>query len=89
MSDTGELINITKLLAVLRLAAAGMAVSWPDLAKQVGLSRTALWRLLKRAEAGMGVCVQVTDEGPRVTAWGVLDRRAVTTGGGASRRASA
>jgi predicted DNA-binding protein (UPF0251 family) len=78
--DQGELINITKLLAVLRLAAAGEAASWPDLARRVGLSRTALWRLLKRAEAGMGVCVQVGDEGPRVTSWGVLDRRSVVGG---------
>lgn len=82
MSDTGELINITKLLAILRVAAAGEAASWPALAARVGLSRTALWRLLKRAEAGMGVCVEATDEGPRVTAWGVLDRRSVLAGGG-------
>jgi DNA-binding IclR family transcriptional regulator len=80
MSDTGELINITKLLAILRAVAAGEAASWPDLARRVGLSRTALWRLLKRAEAGMGVCVQVGDEGPRVVAWGVLDRRSVVGG---------
>jgi DNA-binding IclR family transcriptional regulator len=80
MSDTGELINITKLLAILRAVAAGEAASWPDLARQVGLSRTALWRLLKRAEAGMGVCVQVGDEGPRVVAWGVLSKREVVRG---------
>ena len=80
MSDAGELINITKLLAILRAVAAGEASSWPDLARQVGLSRTALWRLLKRAEAGMGVCVQVGDEGPRVTSWGVLNKREVVRG---------
>lgn len=78
--DAGELINIAKLLDVLRFVHRVGPKTWPEVYTHVGMSRQALWRMLHRAVPTMGVEVEPTDEGPRVTSWGVLNMKEVMRG---------